>query len=831
MAYTYTTSAFQIPKYRNSLRQLSDWGAGEDFFVIIRMVNREPFPEGVRFLEVTQVPVPFPLNLPEPLVALDPLRNMEITFERDPYPMLNRLRYYIDWDSISRIQRYNGHIEFTDEIHNLIFFDRDHFEEGRDSTSFWVSLPKSGPYTIKLRAENEYYEVTPWFTYSGQIEADMLAGVIRVAASTAGATQDVARVVRRDPEARSKQTVQHNEKVITEQGYGVTTLYGLHTIALKPLDPMDCGAIGNQAVCDMDVLDVADISGHAEQGIRFCFPQLGQILFMPSHDIEGEPIDQKTAEPEVLAVEIVDGQSCVTIYRRGKLVLVESDAPLLQEAETLPAPVYSPTGSGNAVDTNCYLPLLLRPGDIAKADTTVNIRSAPSRSGADLGDLIPNELVSVIEGPVVADNYVWFKVRRVPTARPNEAWVAESGTRDDGCGYFFGKDQSAAFQSFDISDEGKEAIAETVPAFHSDAQLQAAEDAIFDTMIFACDALTSAGTSLGKDGLKKVLKAAIHEAVRKVGLGTADFSADELREARDNGTLLQWLGKIPQFLDRLAVILDAIPTGACSLTETTIYAVTGELLLDWLEAGTPDPVVCEISSEEPVLAYNWPSGEGIVVAKLFAGGGLKPAGFVQLPGQPRFYMIRGAFGFETPILGAALSRLGLLLNPEGSTYGAVFVHVSHAQATEACDDLIDLSELMLHTDRTGEGRGVVDPRIILASRPESRDCQITIFGDYELYDSVGELENPGQSSSSEYSGGFPDEQFKLKDLITKYSILKFANLADGEGSVYVQRVGNPAIRGWVRLSGAIWGRGSVGAYGDVSECNPRLEHLLNLTDE
>ena len=72
---------------------------------------------------------------------------------------------------------------------------------------------------------------------------------------------------------------------------------------------------------------------------------------MPSHDIEGEPIDQKTAEPEVLAVEIVDGQSCVTIYRRGKLVLVESDAPLMLQEETGPPPVYLPAGSGDAPPT------------------------------------------------------------------------------------------------------------------------------------------------------------------------------------------------------------------------------------------------------------------------------------------------------------------------------------------------------------------------------------------------------------------------------------------------------------------------------------------------
>ena len=105
----------------------------------------------------------------------------------------------------------------------------------------------------------------------------------------------------REPETVNQQTVQHNEQMISDQGYQVTTQHGLQTISLRPLNPQDCGAIGNQAVCDMDVLDVADISGWAEQGIRFCFPQHGRVLFLPSHDANGLPINQKTAQPEDLA--------------------------------------------------------------------------------------------------------------------------------------------------------------------------------------------------------------------------------------------------------------------------------------------------------------------------------------------------------------------------------------------------------------------------------------------------------------------------------------------------------------------------------------------------
>ena len=85
------------------------------------------------------------------------------------------------------------------------------------------------------------------------------------------------------------QTIAHNEQVIAEEGYEVAIPHGLGTIVLKALDPADCGAIGNQAVCDMDVLQVADVSAWAEQGIRFCFRGYGRVLFVPSHDANGQP--------------------------------------------------------------------------------------------------------------------------------------------------------------------------------------------------------------------------------------------------------------------------------------------------------------------------------------------------------------------------------------------------------------------------------------------------------------------------------------------------------------------------------------------------------------
>ena len=200
---------------------------------------------------------------------------------------------------------------------------------------------------------------------------------------------------------------------------------------------MDCGAIGNQAVCDMDVLQVADVSGWAEQGIRFCFKGYGQVLFVPSHDADRQPIDQKTAQPETLPVEVDGEHVCVTINRDGKLFLIDA-APLVTRTQAVSPVPYSPTGSGPAPETDCDLPPRLQAGDRAFRDgyDPSNLRSDAARTGQDIGDIRRGVVVTVIEGPVSRDNYNWYKVTRDDGG---SGWVAESGDTDNGCGYFFGK--------------------------------------------------------------------------------------------------------------------------------------------------------------------------------------------------------------------------------------------------------------------------------------------------------------------------------------------------------------------------------------------------------
>ena len=252
-------------------------------------------------------------------------------------------------------------------------------------------------------------------------------------------------------------TIAHNQAVIDEHGYAVTVPHGLGTIAFKALNPKDCGTIGNQAVCDMDVLQVADVSGWAEQGIRFCFKGYGQVLFVPSHDADRQPINQKTAQPETLPVEVDGEHVCVTINRDGKLFLIDA-APLVTRTQAVSPVPYSPTGSGPAPETDCDLPPRLQVGDRAFRDgyDPSNLRSDAARTGQDIGDIRRGVVVTVIEGPVNRDNYNWYKVNR---DGGGSGWIAESGDTDNGCGYFFEKvaaEEAATSQEVEVIEENEE---------------------------------------------------------------------------------------------------------------------------------------------------------------------------------------------------------------------------------------------------------------------------------------------------------------------------------------------------------------------------------------
>ena len=532
----------------------------------------------------------------------------------------------------------------------------------------------------------------------------------------------------------------------------------------------------------------------------------------------------------------VDGEHvCVTINRDGKLFLVEGEPLVLQvQTQTVQVvPAVSPTGSGDAPETDCALPPLLHKDAVAQSLLTVNYRDSASRHGVDLGDISAGELVRVVEGPVSADNYFWLKVRKDDG---REGWAAESGNGADGCEYFLLKPPPPRLERYSTADEREEAI-ERVLQFHTDAQLKVAEDNIIDAMVFVCDAYTSAGGNivhlLAKESLKKLMVASITEAVRKGSVVLADYTASEVRRARDRGELKS---EIPEVLTYLAEFLEKIPTGVCSSAKIAYEVVAGDALLDLLEGLTPDTGICEIHSESFVPAFHVPQADGYVLAKVYAKDGLHPVGAVQLPYQPRFYMLSGSLGSPIGRIGPELTVVGQFLRPQHRSDGAVFVYEGHVEANGACDSLVDLTELVMNMDLSGDNRDFADPRILLSRYPDDRTCTIIIDSPHRLFDTVDAAESPGFLSGDRgtaYGWGIPESYYQVR---------KFAHFGSGNGAIYLVRVPelptsgertpkmDSSVTGWYTILLGVWPPG-VRFYlgGGQNRCHPGLQHIWNFS--
>ena len=490
--------------------------------------------------------------------------------------------------------------------------------------------------------------------------------------------------------------------------------------------------------------------------------------------------------------------------------------PLVHETSTQrggPAPVYSPTGSGDAPETDCDLPPRLYVGDQAQrtGGDPVNLRSAPARWGIDVGDVVRSRVVTVLEGPVRADNYSWYRVAKAEILLPGEVregWVAESGGTDAGCAYFFQKVapietfESQTLVTFDLTSDERDIIVEDLPAFHTDAQLEAAKDAIIQVMVFSCDAATTLGGSIGVDATKRHLLPLLFdfltELVKEGTLELKDYTADTVREDIQRG---EPESVIPEVLDLLGEFLQHIPTGWCSLGYETYNIFAGEVFLDFLEATTRDEPACEIRSNDPVPAHSWPGPSGNIIGKVYAHGGLHPLGLVRLPGQPRFYMVSGALGSDWQIVGSGLTYFQQLFQDE-ATSGVVFLLDGYVTANKRCDNLPDLTDFVQIMDPSADGRDLADPNILLARHPGERECTIEVKGWYRLYDSAREASRSHESSTKDaiaVGAGLYGHYMR---------IYKFASYDDTRKTIYVKRIrhpgqvlGVPDDEGWLARAG------------------------------
>lgn len=261
------------------------------------------------------------------------------------------------------------------------------------------------------------------------------------------------------------------DDVIIGGRYCVNMPYGTETIALRRIDPNNCGALGSDPACGMDLIDAVDVNGYIEQGIQWGFPDRGAVFQLPTHGPGGVAITSRSVAPVALPYYHTDGK-CKTWIDRvpspGKLLLARGGHP--------------PSGGGGgsvrapAPRLVCNLDARLRVGDRAERNgqSNLNLRNAAGLNGAKIGSIAPGTVVQVLEGPRSASGFKWYKIR---TAGRAEGWVAESGNVGGKCGYYFVKtskavrDPGGSAPSRGIQVDGNCALHDAIDAANKDRRV------------------------------------------------------------------------------------------------------------------------------------------------------------------------------------------------------------------------------------------------------------------------------------------------------------------------------------------------------------------------
>ena len=130
-------------------------------------------------------------------------------------------------------------------------------------------------------------------------------------------------------------------------------------------------------------------------------------------------------------VQIASGRQCVDEHYWYKVISERNIEGWVAEADK-DAKVYWLVLAAD--DTECPLESRFAPGDTArsKPGRAINVRVKPDLSAGETSrDIDGGESVEVLEGPVCADSFIWYKVRN--EALEIAGWVAEGGIS----GYWF----------------------------------------------------------------------------------------------------------------------------------------------------------------------------------------------------------------------------------------------------------------------------------------------------------------------------------------------------------------------------------------------------------
>ena len=117
----------------------------------------------------------------------------------------------------------------------------------------------------------------------------------------------------------------------------------------------------------------------------------------------------------VTPVAVITGTNTLTTTVATPLPQLPSDTPTPQVTATLSATAPTPAPVGGNV---------LAPGQPARvtAPAGLNYRESPSANAALIGQFGTGQLITVLEGPVSADNFTWW---RIDDGQANVGWAAD----------------------------------------------------------------------------------------------------------------------------------------------------------------------------------------------------------------------------------------------------------------------------------------------------------------------------------------------------------------------------------------------------------------------
>ncbi len=360
-------------------------------------------------------------------------------------------------------------------------------------------------------------------------------------------------------------------------------------------------------------------------------------------------------------------------------------------------------------------------------------------------------------------------------------YTISANNNHDGAGsYFIQLTKGAVYV---LPDDDAKKIAEGLPGFHTSEQLDKAVGKLKAVALATCDMVSTLGLSsaaqLQKVAAKEVIKHVVEDLVVEGALQLNDYNVEQIRRARDNGTISEL---IPKLATALKLVAENFPTGPCSLAYLAQDVLVGDALLEMM-----DEIIggnCEIYSDKTVLAHNWPSSDGGEIAQLFLSKRVQPTGVVQLDGAPRFYMVHGKFGGKAPVFGIIPAVFG-----SADSIAAVFIHEDYVTESEACQHAIDLTDLVKRMSKPQSANEYANPYIVAAINPESGDCDISIFGLYALFETWAEVKSPPVRITN-------TERGESTDVWRVHHITQF----DGSrGSLYVQLV-DGTEKGWLYVS-------------------------------